>query len=51
MNKIKIKQMFDFDTLTYTYLLWDESVKESIIIDPVIEQLDRDIEIINKLNL
>ena len=51
MNKIKIKQMFDFDTLTYTYLLWDESIKESIIIDPVIEQLDRDIDIIKKLNL
>ena len=51
MNKIKIKQLFDYDTWTYTYLLWDESTKESIIIDPVIEQLDRDIVLINKLKL
>ena len=51
MNKIKIKQLFDYDTWTYTYLLWDESTKESIIIDPVNEQLDRDIVLINKLKL
>ena len=51
MNKIKIKQLFDYDTWTYTYLLWDESTKESIIIDSVNEQLDRDIVLINKLKL
>jgi glyoxylase-like metal-dependent hydrolase (beta-lactamase superfamily II) len=48
---MKIKQLFDHDTCTYTYLLWDESTKNSIIIDPVLEQLDRDINLINKLKL
>jgi glyoxylase-like metal-dependent hydrolase (beta-lactamase superfamily II) len=48
---MKIKQLFDYDTWTYTYLLWDESTKNSIIIDPVLDQLDRDINLLNKLKL
>lgn len=51
MSHLKIKQLFDYDTWTYTYLLWDESSRKSIIIDPVLEQLDRDVNLINKLNL
>ena len=51
MSNLKIKQLFDYDTWTYTYLLWDESSRKSIIIDPVLEQLDRDVNLINKLNL
>ena len=48
---MKIKQLFDHDTCTYTYLLWDESTKNSIIIDPVLEQLDRNINLLDKLKL
>ena len=51
MNSLNIKQLFDYDSWTYTYLLWDESTKNSIIIDPVLEQVDRDVSLINKLNL
>ena len=48
MNNFKIKQLFDYDTWTYTYLLWNKSSKNCIIIDPVLEQVDRDINLISK---
>ena len=51
MNNFKIKQLFDYDSWTYTYLLWNKSSKNCIIIDPVLEQVDRDIKLISKLKL
>ena len=51
MNDLKIKQLFDYDSWTYTYLLWDEGTKNSIIIDPVFEQSERDLSVIKKLGL
>ena len=51
MIKINIKQLFDYYTWTYTYLLWDSKTLEAIIIDPVLEQVDRDLDIIKKLKL
>lgn len=51
MNNVKIKQLFDHETWTYTYLLWDESTKDCIIIDPVIDQINRDSSLLNKLKL
>ncbi|MBS1123728.1 MAG: hypothetical protein H6Q90_5956, partial [Deltaproteobacteria bacterium] len=37
------RQLFDPETSTYTYLLADEDTKEAVIIDPVLEQLERDV--------
>ena len=51
MDKIQLSQLFDYNTWTFTYLLWDQKSKEALLIDPVIEQVERDLEIINKLNL
>ena len=51
MTKINIKQLFDYDTWTFTYLLWTDEDSKAVIIDPVIEQIDRDLELIEKLNL
>lgn len=48
---MKIRQLFDYDTWTYTYLVWDEVTKEAAIIDSVIEQVDRDIQHIEELGL
>ena len=50
MNSINIKQLFDYDTWTYTYILWNSS-KEAIIIDPVLEQTNRDLDVLDKLGL
>lgn len=44
-------QLFDAPSSTYTYLLWDESSRDAVIIDPVEEQLQRDLAVINERGL
>lgn len=51
MNSIKVRQLFDYTTWTYTYLLWCEETKQCLLIDPVIEQIDRDLKLIRKIGL
>tara|TARA_B110000438_G_C15732952_1_gene615008 strand:- start:487 stop:1191 length:705 start_codon:yes stop_codon:yes gene_type:complete len=51
MDKIQLRQLFDYETCTYTYILWDLNTKDAIIIDPVLEQVNRDFAYIEKLNL
>ena len=51
MDKLNIRQLFDIDTCTYTYVLWDDLTSEGLIIDPVLEQLDRDVNYLNKLQI
>ena len=46
-----IRQLFDQETWTYTYLLADQESREAIIIDPVVEQVDRDLKLIAELGL
>lgn len=48
---MKIRQLFDYDTWTYTYLLWDEVTKEAAVIDCVLEKVDRDVQHIKELGL
>ena len=45
------KQLFDPDSSTYTYLIADEATHEAVIIDPVVEQTARDLDLIAKLGL
>jgi glyoxylase-like metal-dependent hydrolase (beta-lactamase superfamily II) len=44
-------QLFDAETCTYTYLLADESSREAVLIDSVIEQSERDTRLIRELGL
>jgi sulfur dioxygenase len=46
-----LKQLFDSDTWTYTYLLADQDTREAIIIDPVLERVERDLALIAELGL
>lgn len=39
-------QLFDPASSTYTYVLFDEASREALIIDPVDEQLDRDLTVL-----
>ena len=48
---MNIRQLIDNATCTYTYLVWDSDSLEAIIIDPVLEKINRDLDYINKLNL
>ena len=45
------RQLFDQDTWTYTYLLADEETRQAIIIDPVLERVDRDVQLLSELGL
>lgn len=45
-----IRQLFDSKTSTYTYLLADIDTKEAILIDPVVEHVERDSQLIKELN-
>ncbi|MEY4580094.1 MAG: hypothetical protein RL701_4797 [Pseudomonadota bacterium] len=45
------RQLFDQDSSTYSYLLADEKSREAVLIDPVIEQFDRDRTLIEELQL
>lgn len=44
-------QLFEKESSTYTYLLGDGLTREAIIIDPVLETVDRDLKLIEDLGL
>jgi len=44
-------QLFEKESSTYTYLLADEQSKEAVLIDPVVETIDRDLKLIEELGL
>ena len=48
MNPI---QLFDPASSTYTYVLFDEATREALIIDPVDEQIDRDLATLRQYGL
>jgi glyoxylase-like metal-dependent hydrolase (beta-lactamase superfamily II)/rhodanese-related sulfurtransferase len=45
------RQLFDAESATYTYLIADEATREAAIIDPVREQVARDLELLRELDL
>lgn len=44
-------QLFECQSSSYTYLLADSETREAILIDPVLETVERDLKLINELNL
>lgn len=46
-----LRQLFDHETWTYTYLLADEATGEAVLIDPVVDQIERDIKLLKELGL
>lgn len=49
LNNMIFKQLFDRESCTYTYVLGCKETKEAIIIDPVLEHVERDRQIIEEL--
>jgi sulfur dioxygenase len=45
------RQLFEAESSTYTYLLGDPDSKEAIIIDPVLETINRDLQLVKDLGL
>lgn len=48
---LSLRQLYDRESCTYSYLLVDAETREGAIIDPVLEQFDRDMQIINELGV
>jgi glyoxylase-like metal-dependent hydrolase (beta-lactamase superfamily II) len=46
-----VRQLFDAETFTYTYLVADEETGRAALIDPVLEQIDRDRTLVRELGL
>jgi len=46
-----LRQLFDRESCTYSYLLADAVSRDAIVIDPVIDFLERDLEIVFELGL
>lgn len=44
-------QLFEAETSTFTYLLGDELTREAILIDTVLEKVDREFNLLKELNL
>lgn len=45
------RQLFDYESWTYTYLLADPQTKEAVLIDSVKEQVERDVTLLRELGL
>lgn len=45
------RQLFDSESSTYTYLIADPKLKEAILVDPVLEQVERDCRLLKELDL
>jgi glyoxylase-like metal-dependent hydrolase (beta-lactamase superfamily II)/rhodanese-related sulfurtransferase len=45
------RQLFDHESSTYTYLLADEGTGAAVLVDPVREQIERDIGLLEDLDL
>lgn len=50
MNQnIIFRQLLEYETNTYTYIIADKTTKEAIVIDPVLETVERDAKLIQEL--
>jgi glyoxylase-like metal-dependent hydrolase (beta-lactamase superfamily II)/rhodanese-related sulfurtransferase len=45
------RQLYDRDSCTFTYLIGDDWSREAILIDPVLEHVDRDLSVLSELGL
>lgn len=50
-QNLQMRQLFDYDTWTYTYLIYDPETREAALIDTVKEQVNRDLKLIKELDL
>jgi|EP00544_Gedaniella_sp_CCMP2646_P012013 sulfur dioxygenase len=50
-EKIGLEQLFDTESSTYTYLLWDQVSKDAILVDPVDTMVDRDLSAVEEKGL
>ncbi len=44
---MQVRQLFDPESSTYSYLVWDQGTLEAVLIDPVQDQVSRDMQLIS----
>ncbi len=50
-STLLFRQFFDPQTSTYTYLVADQQTGDAVLVDPVLEQVDRDLQSLDELGL
>ena len=50
-RELLFRQLFDYDTWTYTYLIADPETRQAALIDTVKEQVQRDLKLVKELGL
>lgn len=48
---MQVRQLFDHETFTFSYLLWSEETAAAVLIDPVSGREDRDLKLLQELGL
>jgi len=48
---MQICQLFDPESSTFSYLIWDSVTREAALIDPVLAQVTRDIQLVREMGL
>ncbi|HEY9611551.1 MBL fold metallo-hydrolase, partial [Allocoleopsis sp.] len=50
-STLLFRQFFDPESSTYTYLIADSQTKDAVLVDAVLEQVDRDLQVLQDLDL
>jgi uncharacterized NAD(P)/FAD-binding protein YdhS/glyoxylase-like metal-dependent hydrolase (beta-lactamase superfamily II) len=50
-NPFIFRQLFDRESCTYTYLIADARSRRALFVDPVLEQVERDLQVLRELDL
>ncbi|WP_416668941.1 FAD/NAD(P)-binding protein [Egbenema bharatensis] len=50
-NSFIFRQLFDRESCTYTYLIADARSRRALLVDPVLEQVERDLQVLRELDL
>ena len=50
-STLLFRQFFDPESSTYTYLIADSQTKQAVLVDTVLEQVDRDLQVLDDLGL
>lgn len=50
-SQMIFRQLFDRESCTYTYLIIDSETYTALLVDPVLEQVERDLQILQELGL
>ncbi len=51
IENLGVRQLFEEETSTHTFLLYDENTKEGVLIDCVKEMVERDLNLLNELGI